>query len=293
MISSFANIVAKMAQPGPQQSIRVTSSGPGNTPLHPPTYLTSRDSNAAPDYEPKTTDVLTAAFSTDPVMTYFLNNLPAAKRPGYLRLMFHLIFHMAGRKGGEFYQATSVTETTASSTEPGFHCAAVIMPPGKEVVPSSLADYAAYVRRGMLRMLMVMQLSGFLKPLVEYPALAEKAKAAVFGPGEKYYYVQMMGTEAAYRGRGLCPAILEEVKAKAQKEGIPVWLEATTAASAKVYRKCGWKDVNEDVELVLGKGMADASGEAKKDGEGVRIYSMCWWPEGYVRKGDGKKELRH
>lgn len=44
----------------------------------------------------------------------------------------------------------------------------------------------------------------------------------------------------------------------------------------EIYKKEGFEIVE---EMILGKGTAGADGEPKKDGEGVTVWGMIWWPE--------------
>lgn len=62
---------------------------------------------------------------------------------------------------------------------------------------------------------------------------------------------------------------------KAGVEGIPIWTEATTARSHRLYLRMGSVDVE---EVRIGKGKAAADGTQEKDGEGVPIWTMIWLP---------------
>ncbi|CAM6087000.1 unnamed protein product [Calypogeia fissa] len=70
--------------------------------------------------------------------------------------------------------------------------------------------------------------------------------------------------------------MMREYQARAAEDGLPVWLEATTEKSMRLYLQFGWELVE---EMVLGKGKAKADGTlTKKGGEGVKIWAMVWWP---------------
>jgi hypothetical protein len=56
----------------------------------------------------------------------------------------------------------------------------------------------------------------------------------------------------------------------------PIWLEATTEYSMKLYVRAGFEVVD---EIILGRGQVGADGLLKKDGEGVKIWGMVWWPQ--------------
>lgn len=78
------------------------------------------------------------------------------------------------------------------------------------------------------------------------------------------------------RGKGLCSATIRHQQEMATRDGLPVWLEATTAHSMKIYAKLDFQTVD---EIKLGAGKVDASGNPCKGGDGVRIWAMIWWPE--------------
>ena len=112
--------------------------------------------------------------------------------------------------------------------------------------------------------------------LAEYTPLADASKAKELAGQKKYYYVFFIGTAENGRGRGLCSAIMKKFQEIATRDQCPVWLEATTEKSMKLYSKLGWRVVD---EITLGKGKASAGGLQCKGGEGVRVWTMVWRPE--------------
>jgi ribosomal protein S18 acetylase RimI-like enzyme len=111
--------------------------------------------------------------------------------------------------------------------------------------------------------------------LYEFPSLTDPAKKKGLKGQKNYYYVFFVGTDPNAQGQGMCSAIMRECQARAAKEGLPVWLEATTEKSMKIYSNLGWELVE---EMVLGKGKAKADGALEKGGEGVKFWAMVWWP---------------
>lgn len=109
--------------------------------------------------------------------------------------------------------------------------------------------------------------------LAEFTPLTDAVKAKGLKGRKKYFYVFFLGTHPDARGQGLASAIMREYQARAAKEGVPLWLEATTRYSMRLYERLGFKIVD---EMVLGKGKVDADGLECKGSEGVTIWGMIW-----------------
>jgi GNAT superfamily N-acetyltransferase len=85
----------------------------------------------------------------------------------------------------------------------------------------------------------------------------------------------LIATRDDARGRGLSSAVIRRLLERAAKEDAPVWLEATTEASARLYAKLGFKSVG---KFVLGEGVAAADGSTEQGGAGVPVDCMVWRP---------------
>jgi hypothetical protein len=238
------------------------------------------------EYESRTTPVLCDAFRTDPLMTYYLNKVPVPSRQPTLERLIHLISTAATLNGAEFYEAGTPALDEESAQQ--FQCAAMFMPPGQAVDNLNLSAWWKLLQQGVLSLIWRTGITAFLKLLVEYPALGERAKETVLSKTEQHYYVLMIGTTTEHRGKGLCSAIIREYQAIAQKDGMPIWLEATTKGSMSVYAKAGFENVAG--RWVIGEGKCDASGESAngKEAVGVEIFPMVWWPKGYVKGAEMK-----
>lgn len=130
----------------------------------------------------------------------------------------------------------------------------------------------------------------------EYVEPVARAKASVFPSKQTpYYYLSHIGTLDTARGQGLAPALIRSLQERAQGEGLPIWLESSSQGSRKVYLRCGFVDVEVEgrVGIKMGVGRCDERGEVAtgEEAKGVEIYPMVWWPEGYVREGEGKKAV--
>jgi hypothetical protein len=112
--------------------------------------------------------------------------------------------------------------------------------------------------------------------LTEFVPLSDASKVKGLAGQKKYYYVFFVGTAEDARRTGLCSQIMKEYQRIAAQEQLPIWLEATTEKSMLLYKKLGWRLVD---ELVIGKGKANADGVRCKGGEGVKIWTMLWQPE--------------
>jgi GNAT superfamily N-acetyltransferase len=213
-----------------------------------------------------------------------LNHLPPQERPLAFRKLFGGMVHLASTSDALFMQASTFLPNESAPTAPQFHCVAIMVRPGASANQSfALPNWPNLVRSGILGLLWQVGLFRFTRTTSEYPALVAPVKASLFAEGETYYYVQMIATDVAHRGKGLCSRLLVELQRRAQEEGKPVWLEGSTWKNRCIYERIGFEDVGGP--LVIGKGECGEDGE-KASGElavGVSFYPMVWWPEGYVR----------
>lgn len=115
------------------------------------------------------------------------------------------------------------------------------------------------------------------RAMLEYGPATERVKKQAFSKEDlkKHWYVFIMGTSLDRRREGLATSLLENMKERARADGRPIWLEATTELSLALYLKHGFRNHG---EVILGKGKVGCNGLAKKDGEGIVIWSMSWLP---------------
>lgn len=205
-----------------------------------------------------TAKVLAASFRTDAGIKYCLNKLSDEERLAFLPEFFQIVTTAAVLSKATIYEASS------------WQSCAIVIPPGQN--PAKLRTI---IPAGAFKVLKVAGVSGIKKMMVEMPTQSDKFKAQNIGK-QKYYYVFFIATMESGRGKGLATKILKEVTQKAQAEGVPVWLEASSENSKRVYEKAGFEDLG---TIILGKGEAAADGSPKKGGEGVRIFPMVWRPK--------------
>jgi GNAT superfamily N-acetyltransferase len=209
---------------------------------------------------PATASLYATVFRSDPVITYLLSTLPPPQRHAYLEEYFTRLATAAALNSAIFSEAED------------FSSISIVLPPGK-----SVDNPWTLIPAGLFSVLWNLGLKGCWRMLGEFEPATGAVRRRVLGVYQgNFYYLFFVATREDARGKGLSSALIERLQERAQEEGLPVWLEATTEYSSKVYAKLGFEYVE---TVVLGKGHADADGTALKGGSGVPIYCMVWWPE--------------
>ena len=188
-----------------------------------------------------------------------LCNLTTEQKNNWLETYFTRLLTAAGLNGGVFEEADD------------YSSAQVIIPPGKKVDnPWTL------IPSGAINVLFKLGVKGCMRMLVEFTGLTETAKKKGLKGQKKFYYIFFIATRGDCQGRGLSSALIRKLQQQAAVEGSPIWLEATTPKSQKIYAKLGFEIIE---KIILGKGVVGPDGKKTKDGEGVPIWAMVWWPE--------------
>lgn len=198
-------------------------------------------------------------FDDDPVITYMLLDMSKEERLAYLPTYWSILVKSA------LLNDAVITEAD------NWKAASVVIPPGKHVDNAWTLFYA-----GFMCVLWKMGLSGFKRLWSEFSGMTDNAKKIGLRGQKRYYYIFSIGTEVEHRGRGLAKAIMREHMRKAQLENVPIWLEATTPNSRKLYSSMGFEEIE---EVILGKGKVDKSSHLQPGGPGVPLWAMVWWPE--------------
>jgi len=210
-------------------------------------------------YIPPTANLYATAFRSDPAITYILGSLPSREaRHAYLSEYFTRLTTAAALNAAFFSEAAS------------FASVAITLPPGK-----SVDNPWTLIQAGLFQVLWKLGFTGCWRMLREFEPATKRVRTAVLGVG-LFYYLFFVATREDARGKGLSSALIREVQERARGEGLPVWLEATTEHSARVYAKLGFERVG---TVALGEGKVGADGVEKVGGGGVPIYCMVWWPE--------------
>ena len=111
--------------------------------------------------------------------------------------------------------------------------------------------------------------------LREFEPATKRVRRSVLGSTQQFYYLFFVATREDARGRGLSSALIRQLQERARGEGVPVWLEATSVGSARLYAKLGFKSVG---KVMLGEGVAAPDGSREQGGSGVPVDCMVWRP---------------
>ncbi|CAG8412671.1 unnamed protein product [Penicillium salamii] len=201
-------------------------------------------------------------FSTDPIISYMLLDLPRKERLSYLPTYWETLIKSA------LLNDAIITEAD------GWKAASILLPPGRYV------DNAwTLVCAGFLGVLWRIGFPGFKRLWSEFSGMTDNAKRIGLRGQKRYYYIFSIGTELEHRGKGLAKAILRDYQQTAQAANLPIWLEATTPGSRALYLSMGFEEVE---EIVLGKGKVAADATVQPSGSGIPLWAMVWWPRSFA-----------
>ncbi|KAJ5151276.1 uncharacterized protein N7482_010528 [Penicillium canariense] len=198
-------------------------------------------------------------FEYDPVIAYMLLDMSQEERLAYLPSYWLTLVRSALLNDALITQADD------------WKAASVIIPPGRHVDNVWTLIYA-----GFLSVLFRMGFSGLKRLWTEFSGMTDNAKRKGLHGRKLYYYIFSIGTEPEHRGKGLAKAIIRDYMRRAQAENVPIWLEATTPNSRKLYLSMGFEEIE---EVTLGKGKVDKDANLEPGGPGVPLWAMVWWPE--------------
>ncbi|MEF2552543.1 GNAT family N-acetyltransferase [Aurantimonas sp. A2-1-M11] len=66
---------------------------------------------------------------------------------------------------------------------------------------------------------------------------------AALHPHEPHWYLPFIGVRAAAQGRGIGATLLAHGLARADRDGLPAYLEATSRRSVPLYRRFGFETI--------------------------------------------------
>jgi ribosomal protein S18 acetylase RimI-like enzyme len=162
---------------------------------------------------------LTRAFHDDPVMSFIFPD--ASKRPAILEAFFDVSARRVYLGKGETY----VCEDGSA--------AALWAPPGKwKVSTLEIGRNGPRFARVMGRRL-VFGLRAMNMVERKHPH------------DPPHYYLAILGTDPDHQGRGLGSALLDDLLTRADGEGVPSYLEASSERNRELYRRHGFEVVQE------------------------------------------------
>ncbi|KAL4982928.1 hypothetical protein BDW68DRAFT_191755 [Aspergillus falconensis] len=209
-------------------------------------------------------NLLGRVFDRDPVLRFMLCNLSDEQFDACLQPYWRGLCRTALLNGGVISEAG------------GWKSVAVILPPGRSVDSPWTIIPAAFGFSGVLWRIGI---SGCIRMLGAYSRPVNAAKKRVLG-SQQHYYIFALGTEYEHQGKGLARALLESQKETAWCSEVPIWLEATTEYSRDLYLSLGFEEVE---QITIGQGKVNQDGFLQKDGQGVTLWAMVWWPRSSQR----------
>jgi GNAT superfamily N-acetyltransferase len=167
-------------------------------------------------------DVLTAAFTNDPV---FLHLLPMGirRRTQRIRRLFDMDLPRGLRSGGGWMSADGVG-------------VAMWSPPGLWEPPAL---------QGLLHLPASVATLGARFPI----AMRTGSMMQAAHPEEPHWYLHFLATEPTRQGRGIGSAVLKPMLDTCDAQGLPAYLEATSERNRALYLKNGFEDRGEPLRL--------------------------------------------
>jgi len=169
------------------------------------------------------TATLTAAFAGDPLWRWAFDDLAD------LEVLWRFLIGSALR-----YPWVRVRPAASGGVCPeGFEAAALWIPPGG----TELADDEEAELPGLLQRLIGGRADDVLELLNRFESAHPRERP--------HYYLSLLGTAPAHRGKGLGMALLAENLALIDAEGMPSYLESSNPANLARYQRLGFEPTGE------------------------------------------------
>lgn len=209
-------------------------------------------------------------FDDDPVLRYLFGTKPEPERIAILHRFIGVMQGMAKCQNGIFDQVW-----TTDTEKPELVSGITWLRPG-----CSQDNPKYYFQTGMIGVTLAAGLRSIVRILYDWQYQDLKAKRAGLRRADgsrikQYYYMAWVSTVIEARGQGLSPQLIRKFQEKAAKEKLPIWTEASSPGSHRVYKRCGFKDVR---MIYVGKGSVDEKGFKQKGGSGVPVATLVWMP---------------
>lgn len=152
----------------------------------------------------------------------------------------------------------------------------ILMPPGRSPINPSTT-----IQAGIVGIVLTVGFTGVYRMLCEIPGRTDALKKKELGDAD-FYYLYVIATHSERRGTGMGSKLLQQAQERASNDNLPIWLEASTEGSKRLYERNGFRVVG---EINVGRGKADNMGRPKEGGKGITMWAMIWRPELDVKKG--------
>ncbi|KAI1760867.1 hypothetical protein GGR53DRAFT_60871 [Hypoxylon sp. FL1150] len=173
---------------------------------------------------------LSQAFATDELAQYILDADDMAGYDDETKWRLHVdIFN--------YIVAAHCYKGIVTTIGPDYEGVALWMPPGKE-----MDDLLTIMRSGMWRLYYQLSADGRKRYYNELLPVLHQAKVDTMGDRDsECYYLVYLGTKPSGQRRGYGRKLIEQMAAKADAEGRPMYLESSTLKNNAYYKKFGFE----------------------------------------------------
>ena len=171
---------------------------------------------------PDATEVLTRAFSTDEVFTWVFPD--EAKRPGQVRIWMEMAARLSHQRGHAY-----VTDPPGGVT--------AWSPPDVEFFDDATLG-------------LIGTLIGAADPARAEITLTSLAEVGAHHPEEAHFYLHAIGVDPDAQGQGLGSVLLGQMTAVCDAQGLPAYLESSSARNRTLYERHGF-EVTAELEMPM------------------------------------------
>jgi len=171
---------------------------------------------ARAEESPQVCAALAAAFVSDPVLLFLFPG--ERRRDAHMRKLFAAELAYYVRPNGRAW------------TTDDFRGASLELPPGAGPMIVPVSGALAFVSALGIRLQRAGRLQKFF---------------ALHHISEPHYYIRYIGVAPPFQGQGLGAELLRPTLDRADEEGVPAYLEASTERSARFYARLGFEHLGE------------------------------------------------
>ncbi|KAI1409615.1 hypothetical protein F5Y13DRAFT_193119 [Hypoxylon sp. FL1857] len=173
---------------------------------------------------------LAQAFATDELAQYLLDSDDMVGCDDETKWRLHVdIFN--------YIVAAHCYRGIVTTIGPDYEGVALWMPPGKE-----MDDWLTIIRSGMWRLYYQLSAEGRKRYYQELLPVLHNTKVETMGDRDnECYYLVYLGTKPSGQRRGYARKLIEQMAAKADAEGRPMYLESSSEKNNAYYKKFGFE----------------------------------------------------